>query len=692
VIMDDNAQQPPYDPIRWKVGLLILGFAIAFTVVAGRLFWVQVIDGARYRELAKKQYESKVSLRAERGRILDRQRRDVATMIKTTSFAADPTLLEHPQLTAQLLAAADGKQADWYMDRIRSTEGRFVWLARAVNTVLFPVLDTLRDKGLIRVREPKRHFVYGPVAAQVIGTTDVDNNGLTGLELQYDSLLRGQSGFVVMLRDGRGRLRPGINPQREAPRDGSALQLTIDIDMQRVAEQELERGVREAGAASGTVIAIEPSTGDILAMASYPTFDPNHLDRASDDAIRIRAITDVYEPGSTMKAITAAALLEERKLAPSDKVDGHGGTYQMADYVIRDDHPVGQVTFAEAMEQSSNIVFATSTRLLNDRVYYKYVRDFGFGIPTGIDLPGEVRGRLKRPNEFDASTKMFMAYGYELNATALQMVNAYATIANKGVMMQPHIVKAFCAPDGTPEREIRPQMVRRVVGEQTARLLTEMLVGVVERGTGKEAHIPGVRIAGKTGTAQQLENGTYSKKAYTASFVGFFPADNPRVAMIVMLDRPTVSIYGGSTAAPIYRRIVQKTMTMLALDPQTRDRIAASASADTVVVPDVRGLDMRTADTVLQRLGLKIGTADTSTGIVLRQIPERGKRVERGSAVTVEQQASAPAAMVRPDVRGFPLRRAVTALHSAGFDVRIRGSGKVVEQQWNGNTCVLIAR
>ncbi|MDZ4745835.1 MAG: penicillin-binding transpeptidase domain-containing protein [bacterium] len=676
------------DPIRWKAGVLILLFASAFMLVLGRLFWVQVVDSSKYRELAKKQYESKVALRAERGKIFDRNMRDVANTIRTTSFAADPTMIERIGFLGALLSVADGKPAASYAEKIKASTGRFVWLARGVNTVLYPMLDTIHDKGLIRLKEPKRNFVYGPIASQVIGTTDVDNNGLTGLELHYDGILRGRSGFVVMQRDGRGRLRPSVNPEREAPENGRGLQLTLDIEMQRVAEQELARGVRESGAVSGTIVAIEPSTGDILAMASFPTFDPNKLDVASNDAIRIRAITDQYEPGSTLKLVTAAALLEEQKLAPNERVDGGNGTLQLNGHVVRDDHPVGVTTFKGALEQSSNVVFAMSSRLLDDRVFYKYMRDFGFGIPTGIDLPGEVRGRLKRPNEFDATTKTFMAFGYEISATALQMVNAYAAIANKGILMQPRCVKAIMDLDGDVETEFKPQTIRRVVSEKTATLLTDMLVGVVENGTGKLAKIPGVRIAGKTGTAQQLENGSYSRKSYTASFVGFYPADNPRVAMIVMLDRPSTSIYGGSTAAPIFRRIVQKTMTMLALDDQVMKKIAASAEADSVVVPDIRGLDVLTADTVVRRLGLRMQDSLPDSAMIMRQEPLPGTRVERAATVHVELQTSP----TRPDVVGLSLRRAITVLHSAGFEVRVKGTGRVTAQEWTGNTCTLIAQ
>lgn len=691
--MSELEPERVYDPIRWKVGILILLFTVAFTVIIGRLFWVQVVEGARYREIAKKQYESKVPLRAERGRIFDREMRDIATMVNTTSFAADPSLIEQPEVCAQLIAAAASEPAEMFAERLKNKQSRFVWLARGINTVMFPVLDTIRDKGLIRVKEPKRHFTYGPVAAQLIGTTDIDNNGLTGLELQYDYHLRGKSGFVVMARDGRGRLSPVVNPERQAPSGGKGLMLTIDIEMQRIAEQELMRGVQETGATSGTVIAIEPSTGEVLAMASIPSFDPNRLNKATTESIRIKGITDQYEPGSTMKAITAAALLEERKIAPKDKVNGSNGLYTLATHQIRDDHALGDCTFQQALEQSSNIVFAKSSTLLNDRLYYKYVRDFGFGIPTGIDVPGEVRGMLKKPIEFDATTKMFMSYGYGISATALQMVNAYATIANGGEMMLPHCVKSIIAPSGKVETTIPPTTVRRVISEQTAKILTEMLVGVVENGTGAEAKISGVRIAGKTGTAQQLQDGSYNRTAYTASFVGYYPADAPRVAMIVMLDRPVSTIYGGSAAAPIFKRIVQKTMTILKLDVQTQKSIAASAEADSVIAPDVRGLTAESADTILHSLGLKIGTS-TGTGLVVKQWPKSGTKIQRGTVVNVTCQVSVgePKPPTKPEVVGFPLRRAITVLHAGGYEVRVKGTGSVQQQIWNGNVCTLIAR
>jgi stage V sporulation protein D (sporulation-specific penicillin-binding protein) len=284
-----------------------------------------------------------------------------------------------------------------------------------------------------------------------------------------------------------------------------------------------------------------------------------------------------------------------------------------------------------------------------------------------------------------------MSFGYELSATALQVVTAYATIANGGVLMQPRVVKSIRNDDGTLHTAFEPQRIRQVISTQTAATLSDILVGVVERGTGREARIPGVRIAGKTGTAQQITDGTYSRRNYTASFVGYYPADNPRVAMIVMLDRPTLSIYGGGTAAPIFKRIVQKTMTMLQLDAGTQKKIAASTQADTVIVPDVRGLTRETADSVLHRLSLRTEMPHGS-GVITKQEPPAGARRERGSIVTVHGQVQQGSTPQRPDVVGFPLRRAVTVLHAAGYEVKIKGSGRVMQQQWVGTTCVLLAQ
>lgn len=325
-----------------------------------------------------------------------------------------------------------------------------------------------------------------------------------------------------MKRDAVGNLYPTVEMSDKHIVKGDNVALTLDIELQRIAEYELAEGIMESHAEGGTVIAIHPATGEVLAMASYPTFDPNHNNNILPEAMRLQGITDIYEPGSTFKLITACALIEEGILKPDSKVNGMGGSYRIGNYEIKDSHPMYKMSFSEALEQSSNIVFAKNSDNLSSDKFYKYARDFGFGIFLGIDLPGEVSGILKKPSAFDASTKRFMAYGYELGATALQVVNAYATVANRGIMMRPYVIKSIIDNDGGTIMYNKPQRIRSVISNKTSMIVKDMLCGVVDRGTGQEAKIDGIRIAGKTGTAQQLIDGKYSKQAYTASFAGFF--------------------------------------------------------------------------------------------------------------------------------------------------------------------------
>ncbi|MGA1434651.1 MAG: penicillin-binding transpeptidase domain-containing protein, partial [Candidatus Kapaibacteriota bacterium] len=485
---------------------------------------------------------------------------------------------------------------------------------------------------------------------------------------------------------------------------------------------ELSEGIRTSQAEGGTVIALEPGTGEVLAMASWPTFDPHDRKSAMPDAIRLRGITDMYEPGSTFKLVTACAALEEGIIKPESMVNGNNGTLKVGDYEIKDSHPIGKVRFTEALEQSSNIVFAKLSDKIDDFKFYKYARDFGFGIILGIDFPGEVAGTMKRPKQFNATTKKFMAYGYELGATALQMVNAYSTIANAGVMMRPFIVKKIMNSGQQILSETKVQRIRTVLSEKTAKTMSSMLTRVVEFGTGKEAQISGLRIAGKTGTAQQLVNGQYSKQDYTASFVGFFPAEAPKVAMIVMLHKPKASIYGGTTSAPIFKKIAQKWITASRIpvtnveesNEQVRKRVQ-----DSSIVPDLRGLTYANAKELLHDVGLRIKGSENGT--VISQSKKPGIWLEKGKIVDVHTNVSAtPVQQSKsfafdnnhsikpeqqhikknvlkpmPDVRGMSVRRALAVLHSSGYKARLVGKGKVISQvrsKVDAKECVLLAR
>ncbi len=695
------------DEKRWKLFLPLFFLLAGLTAVGVRLFTVQVLDGAEYREQARRQYESRVTLAANRGDIFDRSGRLIAKTMQKYSFAVDPNMVQNPKRIAALLSSLTGKSAESYLERIRTDSTSFVWLERSLTGAEYTALDTLRDPGLIRIGEPRRSFAFGSLAAQILGFTNIDNKGVSGIELSWDSVLCGSNGSMILQRDGRGRKHPSPDMPNIAPKDGHSLVLTLDMAIQGIAESELERGVREANAESGTVIAIRPATGEILAMASYPTFNPNNPATAAPELVRNRAITDMYEPGSTFKLVTAAALLEEGLIHPEDTVDARGGTMQIRDYTVRDAHPLHRMTFAQSVEQSSNVVFASlSDRVPND-IFYKYVRDFGFGIVLGVDLPGEVRGIVKKPREFDGTTKTFMAFGYELAATALQIVNAYATVANNGIMMKPYIVQKVLDHNGEEEYVYGPQTIRRVIEESTARTLTETLTGVVEHGTGRTARVHGMHIAGKTGTAQQLVEGKYSKQNYTASFVGFFPAEQPEIAMIVMLNKPRNGYYGGEVSAPIFQRIAQRIASAsLITVPQQDAPVATTAQEDSiraaealsVTVPDVRGLGYQDAADLLHEFGLRL-QSPSSQGIVYSQSPAPGSLAERGSSIDIQlrtQPQNSTVTAVIPDVRGMTLRRALNILNAARVETRVHGNGVVVSQRQEkkGKTvvCVLECR
>lgn len=704
-----------------RLKIMFALFLALFLILLIRIFYVQVIKADAIMALSKGQHMVPVTLQAKRGEILDRNGRVIVANVKATSYAIDITKLKNKHGIATALYLAIGESVEYWEKKIELGKGQYTLLARDV-TARHPMLDTIKDPGFIRQPTYKRSYVYGSGAAQVVGFTDTEKRGLAGLELMLDSLLRGNDGKTYMRRDAVGNLYYSHEIPVSEPIDGHSTMLTLDIELQRIAEYELSEGIRTSQAEGGTVIALEPQTGEVLAMASWPNFDPHDRSSATPDAIRLRGITDMYEPGSTFKLVTACAALEEGIIKPESMVNGMNGTLKVGDYEIKDSHPIGKVRFTQALEQSSNIVFAKLSDKIDDFKFYKYARDFGFGIILGIDFPGEVAGTVKRPKQFNATTKKFMAYGYELGATALQMVNAYSTIANGGVMMRPFIVKKIMNPNQEVLSETKVQRIRTVLSEKTAKTMSSMLTRVVEYGTGKEAQIAGLPIAGKTGTAQQLVNGQYSKQDYTASFVGFFPAYAPKVAMIVMLHKPKASIYGGTTSAPIFKKIAQKWITASRIpvtnveesNEQVRKRVQ-----DSSIVPDLRGLTYANAKELLHDIGLRIKGSESGT--VISQSKKPGMWLEKGKVIDVQTNAIgsvgsqsksfmmtdkqmpivAPKSNKQsgvkpmPDVRGMSVRRALAVLHSSGYKARLVGKGKVVSQvrsKVDAKECVLLAR
>jgi cell division protein FtsI (penicillin-binding protein 3) len=688
-----------------KVKFIFLIFLFGFALVLAKLFAIQVLQSDYYREIARRQYESRIEIPAERGKVFDRKGRLIATTVEKISVAVDPKLLRDTLQTLRALSAVTGKPVEAYLAKIRGAQSRFVWLERALDSpssVMSSALDTLNVSGLIKIREPRRSFAYGSIAAQILGFTNSDGKGASGVELGWDSVLSGKNGYIFLQRDGRGKKRPIPDAPMLAAEPGYSLTLTLDMDMQTIVEDELKQGVLSAEAESGSALALNPATGEILAMASYPSFNPNDLQTASPELTRNSCFTDTYEPGSTFKLITAAALLEEKKITPSDPVVG-AETISGRDgvVVIRDEHPVGAVNFARALELSSNVVIAQLAQRIPSPKFYKYVRDFGFGIFTGIDVPGEVRGTVKKPHEFDYTSKMYMATGYELSATVLQMANAYAAIANGGEMMKPYLTQRIMNANNEEVQRFEPQRVRRVVSRETAETLTRLLCGVVERGTGAAAKVPGLRIAGKTGTSQQITEGKYSKRDYNSSFAGYFPAEKPEIVLVVRLDKPRKGYYGAQVAAPIFGRIAQKLVSAGLVSSGAREfpaaeenpsPTAAEQTVATVETPDFRGLLWDDALEAARAVGLKLTpiASNPKSGVIIvsGQKTKPGAPVKPGTEIIVQILqpdfvAEKMTAASIPNVRGMSIRRALTLLHAAGIKTKVIGqSGVVVRQEF----------
>ena len=540
------------------------------------------------------------------------------------------------------------------------------------------------------INEPKRLYHYDELAGALLGFTNVDNKGISGIELQYDNEMKGVNGSVMMQRDGLGRIRPSADYPRREPVNGKDIYLTIDVTYQAIVDEELKHGVEANKADGGCALILNPKTGEILALSTYPFINPNDAGSFAIADARNRVVSDVFEPGSVFKVVTATAAYENNLVTPDMRFNAEHGKMKVLlggnkFRLISDSHEFDNLSFQEAIEMSSNIVLAKVGKLIGGEKLYRQARDFGFGIETGIDLPGEVRGVLKKPSDRDWSitTLQTMSYGYEIGTTPLQIACAYAAVANKGVLMKPFVIAKVKDADGKTIVEQKPQAIRRVMSQRTQSELISAFEGVVERGTGKEAHIDGIRIAGKTGTSRKYLNGKYEENNYTASFIGFFPVEDPQVVCLVMMDNPkTKGYYGGSTSGPIFQSIAERLIatsykfsrTTIAQDPTVNG---------TVSVPDVRMLQPSLAKKMLSNYGLNCQTFGTGT-IVIKQTPEPGKKVEKGEAVSLilngESIVSFDGMIAVPDVRGMSIRRAMNRLVSDEFEIKVQGSGIVTQQ------------
>jgi len=537
--------------------LALLGY---FSV---RLIRLYVYRASDLSVQAGKQHDHFVDLEPVRGTIYDRNQRPLAFNVPVYSLFANPKVMTGDD-KAKAEAALSGKlglSPGFVRERL-SRDKYFVWLKRKLPLDISEEIKNLKINGLDFRRESKRYYPNKSLAAHIIGFADTDNKGLEGLELKYDRYLSGKSGKMQVLRDAHQR-QLQVGQDFIPPRDGFHLELTIDETIQYIAEQALERAYIKHNAKAATIIVLDVETGEVLALANRPTYDLDNVAKSNIESRTNRAIGYVYEPGSVFKIITAAAALGEEIFVESDKVFCENGSYRIANHTLTDHRPHATKTFSEVFMVSSNIGVVKIAQKLGPNLVFKYGKRFRFGKRTGIDLLGEVDGWLKDPSQWSKTTIGAIPIGYEVTVTPLQLVSAIASIANEGVYMRPFVVKYIKDNQGQIIKEFGPKRLDRVISPNTAGRIKNILVSVVEEGTGRRARIKGIPAAGKTGTARKVIDGQYVQGKYYASFMGFAPADHPRLAAVVVVDQPHPSYFGGTVSAPVFQEVMTNALKYL---------------------------------------------------------------------------------------------------------------------------------
>jgi cell division protein FtsI (penicillin-binding protein 3) len=621
--------------------LLALAITLWGLVIGVRLVHLQVLERAFFEKQSARQSERTINLDPRRGPILDRNGRPLAVSVEAESIYAVPQDIEDPVRSASLLGRALGLDAAGRRELAAQLQKNraFVWVKRKVDPGTARVVRELQLDGIGFLNETRRYYPQRELMSQVLGYVGLDNTGMSGVEYAFEDLIQGRAAKVVVQTDARRR---PVGQTKRPSTDGHTVVLTLDESIQHMAERELERAVLETQSQAGMAVVVDPWTGEVLAMANRPTFNPNRFGSYPSSRWRNRAVSDAFEPGSVFKIVTAAAGLQERAVGTDELVDCGNGTIEIAGVQINDHAVFDRLTFRMAVARSSDIGMIRVAQRIGRDNFERYMRDFGFGTPTGVDLPGESSGLLRPVSRWSAVSLASLSFGQEVGVTALQMTMAAAALANGGYLMKPRVVKQIESPSGDVVKEMKPVVVRRVLEPGTVDVLTDILTTVVQEGTGQKAAIPGYGVAGKTGTGQKVESsGRYSMVDHVASFVGFVPVRHPAFVILVSLDSPRgPRNQGGDVAAPLFARIAEHALRYRAVpsdDPARVLRVMADGPVAT-------------------------------TPVAYR--PER-----RPSSAP---PSKGPGRM--PDLRGHAAREAALAAARQGLIVELRGSGRVVEQ------------
>ncbi len=670
------AQSETQSDVSIRRTLFVAAFVVFWMLgISARLVYLQVSSHDQLVERAHKQQQDAIDTAPQRGSVLDRRERELARTIDMTSVFVAPdefktekketeaqTLGEIDCTTAELASVLGLNQAE-LADQI--SEGRkngrgFLWIARRIDADKAQALEAMELPGVHTRKEPKRFYPNGPLAASVLGFVGLDGNGLAGVEQQFNEKITGEPGKLFIEKDSRGFAYEST----EIPgQPGQTVVLTLDQSIQYQAEAALTSAITESHAKSGTAIVMDPHTGEILALANAPTFDPNNVGAAPPAARSNWALQNIYEPGSTFKIVAYSAAIEKGLAKPDDHIDCQMGSITVAKRVIHDHKPFGNLTLTEALAKSSNVAAIKLGLRVGDPTMYDFIMRFGFGARTGIELPGETAGLIHPLNRWLPSSIGSIAMGQEVGVTPLQMAAAFSALANDGVRVAPHIVREIRSTTGTNIYRPNPEQ-HRVISKETAKALRGMLEGVTLNGTAKKAQLDGYSAAGKTGTAQKVDPQTkrYSATKYIASFVGFAPVDNPAVVIIVVIDEPAGSYHGGDVAAPVFRQIAEQILPEMGVMPDTQFKNANE------LIATVREVPARDAQLANQLEQEKKASAATLPKVVSRASGE------------VVYAVSTNRSMLMPDLRGRSVRDVARACAQLGLQLEAHGEGRVIKQ------------
>jgi len=539
---------------RRRSEAVFLTFFIFLLLCVGRLLFIQFFRSNYLTVIAKKQHNQLVELEPRRGTIYDSSLKAQAFNMSMDSLYAVPNDIKNKENSINQLLPILGVERSYLQERLYRKKA-FIWLARKLTPEKSVAIKKLNIKGLGFLKETKRIYPNSYLASHVIGFSGMDNIGLEGVERDYNKYLKGQLGWAIFLRDARQK-KLDIWEKMVLPVDGLNVVLNIDEVIQYIAERELDKAFKSFHAKGASIVVMDPHTGRILALANRPTYDLNDHSEVSRDAMRNRSICDLFEPGSVFKIVTASAALEEKKVTEEDVFFCENGAYKIGGRILHDHTSHGNLTFRQVIEESSNIGTVKIAQLLGPDTLYRYLRAFGFGSKLGVDLAGEISGMISPVRAWSKTSMTAIPIGQEVGVTTLQLASAISVIANGGQLMKPYIIDSVRDNQGQIIKQNKPVLIRKVISVDTAMRIKKILTGVVEEGTGRLAKVSGFSAAGKTGTAQKLEaNGTYSHSKFVASFIGFVPAEDPLLTIVVTIDEPHPVYFGGVVAAPVFQKV-----------------------------------------------------------------------------------------------------------------------------------------